>query len=180
MCRVIYLVVIMMIANICLYAQPKERLSRAYIGAQLHQNEAGFSLTNSFGVNKYLGIGAGVDLISYDGELLVPAYFDVRGRYAFDKWEPFIFGQVGKNLYKKNDAITYVDITGQGFKYDKNGKLFYGGGVGLAYKIGKVGVFAAYAYRRYQYKYSEAKASGAPNLPELPVNANIISVGLVF
>lgn len=162
-------------------AQHEGRISRAYIAGMLHDSQIGLSLTNSFGISKYFGIGAGVDLTSYDSKTLVPLYLDVRGRYKINQWEPFVYTQFGKNLYKKSNAFTYVDITGQGFKYDKNGKLFYGAGAGISYKIGNVAIFASYTYRGYIYKFSGAQnATSQMAISDQTVNANIASIGIML
>jgi len=156
-----------------------QRLSRAYVGAILHDSELGASLTNSFGINKYLGIGAGVDVTSFDSKLIVPVYLDVRGRYMINNIEPMIFGQFGFPLYNKD--FGYVDETGGSRKTEIRGKMFYGGGAGVAYKPGKIGVFASYTYRQYKFKYADQPTINGRDLFESPEKGvSAITVGLVF
>ncbi len=118
--------------------QTKERLSRAYIGALLHDFDApGISLVNNFGINRYLGIGAGIDLTKHDGEMLVPVYGDVRVKYPVNNLAPFVVLQGGYPLYNKSDKAGYTDVTGFPVKTKTMGRYFVGGGAGLSYKKGE-------------------------------------------
>lgn len=155
-----------------------QRLSRAYVGLMLHDNEIGGSITNSFGINQYLGIGAGVDITSYNSELMVPFYLDVRVKYPVNNIAPFMFGQFGKQLYTKD--IKYIDVAESG-KTKVTGKLFYGTGVGVSYKPGKVGFFASYTQRWYQFSYKDNPTiNGRPLLEDPDKSLSVISAGLVF
>jgi hypothetical protein len=156
-----------------------QRLSRAYIGAVLHDNEIGLSLTNSFGINQYLGLGAGVDVTSYKSQLLVPFYADVRIKYPVNSLAPFIFGQGGKQLYNKD--ISYQDITGAAGKTKIIGKYFFGAGIGISYMPSKVGFFASYTQRWYKFKYKdEPMINGHPILEDPNKSLGAITAGLIF
>lgn len=156
-----------------------QRLSRAYVGLMLHDNEIGGSITNSFGVNQYLGIGAGVDITSYNSELMVPFYLDARVKYSINNLAPFAFGQFGKQLFTKD--MRYVDETGSAGKTKVTGKLFYGAGAGVSYKPGKVGFFVSYTQRWYQFSYKDNPTiNGRPLLEDPDKSLSVISAGLVF
>lgn len=156
----------------------QQRLSRAYVGLMMHDNEIGGSITNSFGINQYFGVGAGVDISSYESELMVPFYLDLRIKYPINNIAPFAFGQFGKQLYTKD--IKYIDVAESG-KTKVTGKLFYGTGVGISYKPGKVGFFASYTQRWYQFSYKDNPTiNGRPLLEDPDKSLSVISAGLVF
>lgn len=159
----------------------QERLSRAYIGLMMHDSELGGSLMNSFGINQYLGIGAGVDITSYNSDLLVPLYADVRVKYPIKSFSPFVFCQGGKPLYKKDDALTFTDMSGAAVRAKETGSVFFGGGAGISYKLAKVGVFLSYTYRSYKFKY-DIKGENLPSGIEdnYTKGISIITAGLVF
>lgn len=156
-----------------------QRLSRAYVGLMLHDNEIGGSLMNSFGINQYLGIGAGVDITSYESELMVPFYLDVRVKYPINNLAPFAFGQFGKQLFTKD--LKYVDETGSAKDTKINGKLFYGAGAGISFKPGNIGFFVSYTQRWYQFNYKDSPTiNGRPLLADPDKSLSIITAGLVF
>lgn len=166
--------------------------SRAYLGAILHDGRPGASLILSYGVNKYLGVGAGVDITTYlnkgyssnnkESKLFGPFYADVRAKYPLSFVEPFLFGQFGKPAYNEHVA-TFTDINGSpSYQLYQNGAYFYGFGLGASVKSGKGGVFASATYRSYKFKYSpdNMDINGRP-IPD-PDNKQVlvISAGLVF
>ena len=156
-----------------------QRHSRAYVGAMLHDSELGASLINSFGINQYFGIGAGVDISSLDSRLIVPLYLDLRGRYLINNIEPMIFGQFGFPLYNKE--FKYVDGSLEIQKTEIQGKMFYGAGAGVVYKLSKIGVFASYTYRQYKFKYADKPTINGRELFENPEKSpSVITLGLVF
>jgi hypothetical protein len=169
-------------------AQEKERHSRAYLGVMLHdmnQQNIGISLVNSFGVNQYIGLGAGVDLTGYKNTLMVPVYLDLRIKYPIKQLAPFVFGQFGKPLYsnKEDDGINWTDVTGNPLSEDHqkvHGKYFYGGGIGLAYKKSKVGAFITYTQRSYHFFSKKFDINGRTISPKYGRSAGILTAGLVF
>lgn len=166
------------------YCQEKQRLSRAYIGGQLHQDQPGFSLTNSFGINRYIGVGAGIDITSYSKKLLVPVYLDFRGRYNIERWEPFILTQFGKQLYNDAGRDVRPDLTGAAVitDFNKRGNYFYGIGAGAGYILSRTSFFLSYTFRSYSYKYHTSRRQGdmVVKFPNETTNANILTAGLVF
>lgn len=164
-----------------LIVDAQERLSRAYIGAMVHDGELGGSLTNSFGINEFFGIGAGVDVTSYNSDLLVPVYLDVRLKYPVNNFAPFFFGQGGKPLYKKEDAISFTDMTGAAVKAKETGNIFFGGGAGVSYKLAKVGIFLSYTYRSYKFNYTISRGEWPSGMEDsYTKGVSIINAGLVF
>jgi len=157
-----------------------QKLSNAYIGAMLHDlDQPGISLVNSFGVSPYLGLGAGVDITSYKSGLMVPIYFDVRGKIPVNNWTPFINGQFGKPLYNHEVDLEANSPTGD-FKAKAKGQYFYGAGGGVSYKHNKVGVFLSYTQRFYQFKYDDINVNGQQMNPDKNKSMGIITAGLVF
>lgn len=161
-------------------AQRRENFSNAYLGAMLHNSQAGISLVNSFGFIKYAGIGAGVDITSFCNSLMVPAYFDVRLKYPVGRFIPYALGQFGKPLYNKENALTYREETGSTIPIKLNGRHFFGTGLGFQYRADKVWLFASYIRREYHMRYE-----GKRDLPhsfdtEFPATANVFMVGFTF
>lgn len=170
----------------------KLKYSRAYLGAIIHDGRPGGSLILSYGLNKYLGIGAGVDITTYinkgyssnnkEARLFGPFYGDLRLKYPLAFAEPFLFGQFGKPVYNEHVA-TFTDITGAPtYQLYQNGKYFYGFGLGASVKRGKVGVFASATYRSYAFRYSpdNADINGRPIPGPDNKEVLVISAGLVF
>lgn len=157
-----------------------ERLSRAYIAAIFHDfDNPGISLINSFGINQYLGIGAGADLTKYKGEVLVPIYADVRLKYPINSFAPFVFGQAGYPLF--NGTTNLAEGTpGIDLKSKMKGRYFFGSGVGLSYKTEKVGIFLSYTQRAYSFDYDEVDINGRTIKPDDPKSVGILTLGLIF
>lgn len=137
------------------------KYSRAYLGAVLQDSRPGGSLILSYGINKYIGIGAGVDMLTYkmefnkESKFFAPFYADLRLKYPVKMFEPFIMGQFGKPSYE-NKEIAYSDLTGVPVNgISQQGKSFYGvgGGVMLRYPH-HLGVFVSATYRKYSFSYS--------------------------
>jgi hypothetical protein len=161
-------------------AQTKERHSRAYIGAILHDfDQPGISLVNSFGINQYLGIGAGADLTRFKGETMVPLYGDIRIKYPVNAFAPFAFGQFGYQLYNGKTRLGQ-DVTAVPMDSKMKGKYFYGGGLGVSYKANKVGFFLSYTQRAYSFKYDKFDINGRDVTPDNPKSAGILTLGLIF
>ncbi len=159
----------------------QERLSRAYVGVALHDSEIGGSLVNSFGINQYLGVGVGVDFTSYASQLLVPLYADVRVKYPINNLSPFVFGQGGKPLYKKEDAITFTDMGAAAIQAKETGSVFFGGGAGISYKLSKVGVFLSYTYRSYKFSYDISGGNFPAGIEDSYTKGiSVITAGLIF
>ena len=174
------LILIIILFPLITIAQEKERYSRAYLGLMLHDMEQpGISLVNSFGVNQYIGIGAGVDITSYKDGLMVPVYADLRVKYPIHDFAPYAFGQLGFQLYN-NDVPLGINMTGVPATTKAKGKYFYGGGIGASYKLGKVGVFLQYTQRAYHFKYTPVDINGRSITPDNPDNVGILTAGLVF
>lgn len=157
-----------------------QKLSNAYIGAMLHDlDQPGLSLVNSFGVSPYLGLGAGVDITSYKSGLMVPIYFDMRGKIPVNNWTPFINGQFGKPLYNHEMGLGSFTPTGE-LKIKTKGQYFYGAGIGVFYKRSKVGVFISYTQRFYQFKYDDLNVNGRDIEPDKSKSIGMLTAGLVF
>lgn len=172
--------ILLLLAPLFSTAQRRENFSNAYLGAMLHNSQAGISLVNSFGFIRYAGIGAGVDITSFCNSLMVPAYFDVRLKYPIGRFIPYALGQFGKPLYEKNNALVYHEENGSTNPIKINGRHFYGTGVGFQYRAEKVWLFASYIRRDYKMRYE-----GKRDLPhsfdtEFATNANIFMVGFTF
>lgn len=182
------LAIVFLLSPLLVPAQEKERHSRAYFGVMLHdmeQHQLGLSLVNSFGINQYLGVGAGVDLTGYKNTLMVPVYLDIRIKYPIKEFAPFVFGQFGKPLYsnKEDDGINWTDVTGSPISEDHQkvqGKYFYGGGIGFAYKKSKVGAFLTYTQRNYHFFSKEFEINGRTVSPKYERSTGILTAGLVF
>lgn len=175
------LLLLIVLLPVLAIAQTKERHSRAYIGLMLHDfSEPGISLVNSFGINQYLGIGAGVDVTRVDGEMLVPVYGDVRVKYPVNNLAPFVVLQGGYPLYNKSDDAGFTDVTGRPIKTKTKGQYFVGGGIGLSYKKGKVGFYFSYIQRAYYYNYTKMDINGRDITPDNPTNAGVVTLGLIF
>lgn len=168
------------------------KYSRAYLGAMIHDGRPGGSLILSYGANKYLGIGAGVDLTTYvnkgyssrntNSKLFGPFYADVRFKYPLKAVEPFILGQFGKPAYNEHVA-TFTDVTGvPKYQLYQNGKYFYGIGIGASAKPKKVGVFASMTFRSYNFSYTPDNISvnGRPIPDPKAKEVIVITAGLVF
>lgn len=169
-----------------------QRLSRAYLGAQLHDFKSpGGSFVYSFAINQYVGIGPGLDAGSYKTETvrgdevssgIMSFYGDVRGRYDVGNFAPFAYGQGGYFVY--NQKGQFLDQTATYMDIERKGKFFYGGGVGVSYKKGLVGVFVSYTQRIYNFKYSpdEANINGRPlkDLVDNSASVGIITAGIIF
>lgn len=135
------------------------RHSRAYVGAALQDGRPGGSLVLSYGVSQYLGVGAGIDLLSYklDGQsgskFFAPFYVDLRIKYPVNKIEPFIMGQFGKPAYE-NEIKGYRDEVFEPIDVKLTGKYFVGCGGGIAIKQSRrLGVFVSVAYRKYYFNH---------------------------
>jgi hypothetical protein len=84
-----------------LFAQKKTNKGIAYLGLMLHEDQIGGSVLLSYSPIKYIGIGAGVDITSFDEELIVPFFADLQLKYPVNKFTPFINGQFGKQIFRK-------------------------------------------------------------------------------
>lgn len=133
------------------------KYSRAYIGAAMQEGRFGGSLLLSYGINQFLGVGAGVDVLSYrrrsgeQSKFFAPFYADLRLKYPAKGIEPFVCGQFGKHAYE-NKKVYYPGIA---TTVQENGKYFYGVGGGLGFKrIGKLGAFVSVVYRNYHFNSS--------------------------
>lgn len=169
-----------------------QRMSRAYLGAQLHDFKTpGGSFVYSFAVNKYLGIGPGLDAGSYEAKTatakevttgVISFYGDIRGKIEVGNLMPFVYAQGGYFKYQQdgqfvNQTATYTDITSKG-------RYFYGGGIGVAFKKGLVGVFVSYTQRLYHFKYEpeDANINGRPikSLVDNNDSIGILTAGVIF
>ncbi|NIG52847.1 porin family protein [Chitinophaga sp. Cy-1792] len=160
-----------------------KNLSRGYVYGMLHQDKFGGGITYDYGFNKYLAAGLGVEFTSFEDHLLIPTFIDLKARYPFGKFEPFINGQFGYNNYRVTYQYHYSDNNGNPAttNYQKTGKLFYGVGAGVSYLFGHIGVFASYTFRGYTYKYASFTANNSVvSFPDDKPTANLISAGIVF
>jgi hypothetical protein len=163
----------------------KLKYSRAYLAAILHDGKLGGSMILSYGLGKYLGIGAGVDLTSYsssnseDPKFFAPFYADLRFKYPIKGIEPFLFGQFGKPSFSQ----TIIHSTSTNPRaLSAVGHYFYGTGIGISSHIEKrPNVFVSCTFRNYFFKYDPENyiRNGIP-LKAYDVNLLVISAGLVF
>jgi|GEM_PF-1624291 len=158
-----------------------QRLTKVYIGPTIHDGEIGGSVVGSFGINKYLGAGIGVDASKYMDKILVPIYVDVRAHLPLNKWSPFAFAQTGIGVYQNNDYIEKGTVFGVPYQVtaDVQGRLFYGGGAGVSYALGPIGIFAHYTFRSYQFNYDYVNG-GMINDQNKSKGTSIITAGIVF
>lgn len=166
--------------------QDKVRYSRAYLGGMLHNmDHPGVSLVNSFGFNQYVGLGAGVDLTSYNQTILVPVYADLRFKYPIKNFSPFIFGQFGKPLYNRTNGtgLYMTDITGGNRRevmLKRSGNIFAGGGLGVSYKTNGVGCFITWTIRNYKFSNQTHNIDGKEVSFMDNKTIGILTAGLVF
>ena len=149
----------------------------------LHQAKFGGGITYDYGFNPYLAAGLGVELTSFEDNLMIPTFVDVKVRYPFGKLEPYIIGQFGYNNYRVTYQYHYTDANGNPTftNYQKTGRVFYGVGAGISYLFGKVGVFASYTLRPYTYQFPSFTANTqVVSFPDDKTTANLISAGIVF
>lgn len=161
------------------------RHSRAYLGGVLQEGRFGGSLLLSYGINPYIGIGAGVDLLSYrrssgeDAKFFAPFYADLRVKYPAKGVEPFVCGQFGKPAYD-NKKVFY---SGYGGTIQENGKYFYGIGGGLALKRGgSPGAFVSVVYRNYNFNATpdDIMVNGAKISADRTEGVVVFTAGIVF
>lgn len=122
----------------CAMSQGKLKYSRVYLGGILQEGRLGGSLLLSYGINPYLGIGAGIDLTTYrrsnneKEKFFSSSYADTRIKYPMKFVEPFLYGQFGKQAYKTN-LFNFTDITGAlAIQMRERGQYFYGAVLVLA------------------------------------------------
>lgn len=148
-------IILIFIILLPLHAQSQGlKYSRAYLGAILQDGKPGGSLILSYGINKYLGLGAGVDLLSYkvegekENKFFAPFYADIRIKYPVNNIEPFVLGQFGKPAYE-NELKGYRDMTLEAIDLKLTGKHFFGVGGGMMFKQPQhLGVFVSAVYRK--------------------------------
>ena len=159
--------------------------SRAYLGAVLQDGRFGGSLILSYGINPYLGLGAGVDVLSYrretreESKFFAPFYADLRVKYPGKGIEPFVYGQFGKPAYE-NKKVFYPGVS---TTIQENGKYFYGAGGGVAIKRkGTVGGFVSVTYRDYRFNASPDQVLINGSKVDMDRSEGIImfSAGVVF
>jgi len=182
------LLLLFLLSPIFVTAQ-KLKYSRAFLGAVLQDGRPGGNLVLSYGINKYLGIGAGVDLLSYkadgqkEGKFFAPFYADLRFKYPINNFEPFILGQFGKPAYE-NEIKNYSEGVFTPIDLKFTGKTFYGVGGGIMIKQpGRLGIFASAIYRKYSFNYDpdHFDINGRVyNFNALDKGMMMFSIGLVF
>jgi hypothetical protein len=162
----------------------KLRYSRAYVGAILHEGKLGGSLILSYGIGKYLGVGAGVDLTSYNidnkkSKFFAPFYGDLRFKYPAKGIEPFIMAQGGKPSFTQT-IISPTSTSPRGLTV--TGDYFFGGGIGVAsLREKKPNVFVSVTYRDYYFSYSPSGYSRNGYIYEdFNQGVLVITAGLVF
>lgn len=160
----------------------KLKYSRAYVGALLHDGKLGGSLILSYGLGKYIGIGAGVDLTSYrasnklDTKFFAPFYGDLRLKYPAKGIEPFVMSQFGKPSFTQ----TIIRSTSTSPRQlDVTGDYFYGIGFGVSsLRKAKPNVFMSATYRKYYFSYSPSNYNA--NYVDYSKEMLVLSAGLVF
>lgn len=173
------MLLLLLIIPILSIAQTKERLSRAYLGVMLHNFDyPGISLVNSFGINRYLGVGAGVDFTKFKDEVMAPVYIDTRINVPINRITPFATIQLGYQLY--NGSVPWGGATGLQTKAKMRGKYFYGAGAGLGFNAAKIGFYLSYTQRAYYFKYDKMEINGRDFTPENPENVGVLGLGMIF
>lgn len=176
------LILLLFILSPLIVAAQGLKNSRAYMGALLHDGKFGGSLILSYGLGKYLGVGAGVDLTSYEAsnklgsKFFAPFYGDLRVKYPGRVVEPFIMGQVGKPSFTQ----TIIKSTSTSPRQlDVTGDYFYGVGFGVSsLRKAKPNVFMSATYRKYYFSYSPSNYSA--NYIDYSKEMLVLSAGLVF
>lgn len=158
----------------------KQKHSNAYISLMMHETEPGVSLVNSWGIGRFIGLGAGIDVTGYNSEIFVPAYFDLRLKHAFGKSIPFLVGQFGKHLYRKANVMTYTDQNGQPNPVDEIGRYFFSGGAGFHFKIGKVGIFTSYMYRHAEFRNKANRPIEPGVYPDFSKGFHVVNLGVTL
>lgn len=174
-----YLFTIMTIFPLIVYCQ-EDKHSNAYLSVMMHDVEPGLSVVNSWGIGKYLGVGAGVDVTGYNSELFVPFYADVRLKYPINRSIPFLIGQFGKPLYQKKDAISYLTADQQTISVDEVGRYFFSGGAGFHFRISKIGVFISYIYRHVEFRNKPNRPLGPSVYPDFSKGFHLINLGVTL
>ncbi|MFY0254178.1 hypothetical protein ACDQ55_09515 [Chitinophaga sp. 30R24] len=155
-------------------------LLHGYGYLMLHDGHFGGGVTGNYFLFKYLGLGPGVEITSFNHRTLVPAFLDLKLRYPLPRITPYIEGQFGYNAYSSHKIL---NAGGQQIEYNEKGKQFYGVGGGITYQINKyIGVFAAYTYRGYTYKNPKDIVVNEEliPIPDEHVSTNVFTLGVVF
>lgn len=175
-----YLPFVLLLISLPAVAQ-KQKHSNAYLSIMMHDTEPGLSVVNSWGIGKYIGIGAGVDITGYNSELFIPVYLDLRLTYPIqERYIPFILGQFGKHLYQKKDAISYLTADQQRISVDEIGRYFFSGGAGFHFKIGKVGIFASYMYRHAEFRNKANRPIEPDVYPDFSKGFHVVNLGVTL
>jgi|ERR1044072_2387082 hypothetical protein len=175
-----------------LLTNAQERLSKAFIGAILHDFKSpGAGMVYSFGLNKYLGVGPGIDVSNYEikserdkglKSVVASVYADVRAHIQVRNVQPFAAIQAGYPFYEQKGQFQNITPTYDGIT--RKGKFLYGGGVGIAHKKGKVGIFVSYIQRFYLFKYDPSNANiNGRELKDVVDNSasvGVITAGITF
>ena len=163
----------------------ESKLVNGYGYLMLHDSKFGGGVVGNVDLlNHYLAIGPGVEITSYDGHLMIPVFADVKVKHRWDRIEPYLTGQFGRNCYsvQRNDLVTASDGTQQQITYNLSGKFFYGAGAGIMFHMQQVGIFASYIYRGYKYnRPDEVNVNDqVVKFGNQSVSANVFIIGIVF
>ncbi|SEW39792.1 hypothetical protein [Chitinophaga arvensicola] len=162
----------------------REKLLYGYAYGMIHDGNAGGGvIANVELLNHFISVGPGVEVTSYNDHTLIPVFADVKIKHRFLHIDPYITGQFGRNGYNVDRTAPVSNGTGQEMiTFNESGKYFYGVGAGVAWHFSKIGVFASYIYRGYQYRYPDSVDADTHvvNFGDRAVNASVFNIGIVF
>jgi len=162
----------------------REKLLYGYAYGMLNDGKGGGGvIANVELLNHFISVGPGVEVTSYNDHTLIPVFADVKLKHRFMHIDPYITGQFGRNGYNVDRTATVPAGTGQEtITYNESGKYFYGVGAGVAWHFAKIGVFASYIFRGYQYRSPDSvdPDTHIANFGTKSVNASVFNVGIVF
>lgn len=161
------------------------KLVNGYGYLMLHDSKFGGGIIGNVNLlNQYLGVGPGVEITSYNGNLMVPVFADVKVKHRWGMVEPFLTGQFGRNCYssQRTDLVIGTDGAQHPITFNQSGKFFYGAGGGVSFHMKKVGIFASYIYRGYKYSRPDIVDvdNQAVRFGNKSVSANLFIIGIVF
>lgn len=157
-----------------------------YISGILHDlKQPGASFVTSFNLHPNIGLGAGVDISSYNKSIIAPAYLDCRVKQSIGALTPFLVGQFGYPIYNRTEGtgVYVTDVNGGNKRelMDKvSGLMTYSGGIGLSYELGKVGIFISGMFRAYRFKNKIDMPGGSTTSSNTSKSVGVINLGIVF
>ncbi|WP_147243396.1 hypothetical protein [Chitinophaga flava] len=168
------------------FAQQTDKLLYGYAYVMNHDGNIGGGVVCNVELWNIVNIGPGVEVTSFEDHGMIPVFIDMKIKYRFDRVHisPYITGQFGYNSYnvKQIENLTTPSGIQAVTTFNKSGKYFYGAGLGVIYHFKKIGVYASYIYRGYEYTFpKDIKINDEfINIPDQSVSANLFVVGITF